>query len=144
MKMIRTTILSAALLGLFAGCSSAPKVQDANPHLYPSRAARSQVLDVQVLKRSTEIEFTNTSSRAFGACSVWLNARYRYDLASIAVGQTFVLPLVEFKDEFGDNFRPGGFWAAEDPEQLVLTQIETTNAEGKIELVGLITIREDE
>ncbi len=144
MKMIRTTILSAALLGLFAGCSSAPKAQDANPHLYPSRAARSQVLDVQVLKRSTEIEFTNTSSRAFGACTVWLNARYRLDLASIAVGQTFVLPLDEFKDEYGDNFRPGGFWAAEDPEQLVLTQIETLSTEGKVELVGLITIREDE
>ncbi len=60
------------------------------------------------------------------------------------MGQTFVLPLDGFKDEFGDTFRPGGFWAAEDPEQLVLTQIETTSTEGKVELVGLITIREDE
>ena len=142
--MIRTTILAAALLGLLTGCSSSPKLQEAEPRQYPSRATRTKVLDVQVIKHPTEIEFSNTSSRAFGPCTIWLNARYHRDLLGIAVGQTLSLPLVEFKDEFGDNFRPGGFWAAEDPESLVLTQIETVNADGKIELFGLITVRADE
>jgi hypothetical protein len=103
-----------------------------------------EVLDVQVFRHPTELEFTNTTARTFGPCTLWLNGRYQHDLSGLAVGQTVHLNLKEFRDEFGEHFSAGGFWAADDPELLALTQIEVADEAGKPQLLGLITIRAEE
>jgi hypothetical protein len=118
--------LTAALLAAscVAGCRSQPK-QIGEGAVYPNAVKRGRTLDIQVFRRETEIEFTNTTARAFPACTLWLNGRFSYRLEhGLAVGQNERLPLRSFKDQFGDPFRGGGFFATEKPERLALAEIQ--------------------
>ena len=46
----------------------------------------------------------------------------------------------EFRDEFYDPFRGGGFFAVEAPERLALAQVETKDSEGKPVMLGMIVV----
>ncbi len=96
---------------------------------------QAQTLDVQVFREETRLSFTNTTSRAFGPCRVWLNQWYSREVAGIGVGQTVEYELSSFKDRFGDCFRAGGFFATVPPAKVVLVQIENQN-----ELLGLVIV----
>jgi hypothetical protein len=106
---------------------------------------QTSVIDIQAFRSSKHIELTNTSGRAIGPSILWLNAQYCRAIDGIPVGQSLKLPLIEFRDEFNDAFRGGGFFAPERPERLVLAQIETpspdTIAEGQTpEFIGLVVV----
>ena len=45
------------------------------------------------------------------------------------------LELSEFKDEYGQEFRAGGFWATRKPERLVLAQLEAEEG-----MLGLVVV----
>jgi hypothetical protein len=97
-------------------------------------------LDVQVIRRGPTIGITNTTARAFGPCRLWLNGRYALDLDDgLPVGATRKLKLSDFKDEFSESFRGGGFFATEDPDRLALAELETGG-----EMLGLIVVSRDE
>ena len=133
--MKRTLLL---VLALAAGCSSSPDriVQGTK---YPTTAKHLASIDIQVFRRETEVEFTNTTARAFGPSTLWLNARFSHAIDGLAVGQSMRIPLKQFKDEFGDSFRGGGFFATERPDRLGLAEIQTGN-----EIVGLVVVGGDE
>lgn len=133
---MKRTILIAAFLA--AGCSSAPK-QIVEGTKYPSAAKHGPSIDIQVFRRETEIEFTNTTARAFGPSTLWLNARFSHPIGGLAVGQSMKIPLRQFKDEYGDAFRGGGFFATERPERLGLAEIQTGN-----DVLGLVVVGGDE
>lgn len=105
------------------GCGGGPGKVD-YARAYPKDAVQSEILNIQVVRQTTEIEFTNTTARAFGPCTMWLNARFSRPLDGLKIGETLRLPLREFRDEYGDAFRGGGFFATELPEKLVLAQLE--------------------
>lgn len=91
---------------------------------YPGSLPSAGTLDVQVLRRSQTIEMTNTSSRSFGPSTMWLNADYALPIDGFQVGETLTLHLADFRNEFSERFRAGGFFATRDPTLLVLAEIE--------------------
>ena len=109
--------------------------------VYPKEVQRGTTLDIQVIRRGAKIELTNTTARAFGKSILWLNGRFSREIDGLAIGQSLTIPLKEFKDEFGESFKGGGFFAAEKPEMLALAEIQP--AEGN-EMLGLIVVRGQE
>jgi hypothetical protein len=126
------------LLFLQAGCHSTPSPKP-YARAYPD-LKQSEVLNIQVVRRPKAIEFTNTTARTFGPSTVWINARFCQPIDGLAIGESKTLRMKDFRDEFQDTFRGGGFFAVEPPERLALAQIETKDADGKSVLLGMIVV----
>ena len=135
---MRNHLLIGAALACLAGCSSGPAEILEGPR-YPADLPRAETLDVQVFKEEQSVRMTNTSARAFGPSTIWLNERYGRPIDGWAVGEPLDLRLDEFRDHYSEPFRPGGFFASEKPMVLVLAQVETEGAEGR-EMVGLVVV----
>jgi hypothetical protein len=140
------TLLVPALL--LTACSSRPAPA---PYAreYPKDLPQEAVLDIQVFRGTKTVEFTNTTGRAFGPCTLWLNARFSRPIDSIAVGQTITLPLADFRDQWQDAFRGGGFFATELPDRLVLAQLEVPRPDAlqegqKPSLLGMVVVRSED
>jgi len=138
------SVLPASMLALglaallIPACRSAPKAVE-YARAYPSTVRQERSLDVQVFRRTKRLELTNTTARAFGPSTLWLNKRFSRPIDALAVGESLDLPLASFRDENSEPFRGGGFFAAEAPETLVLAQLETAGAAGP-ELLGLVVV----
>lgn len=145
----RTVVGAAKVLGAIivvvtiAACSGVPTpVPYARP--YPD-AKQSRTLNIQVFRSTKHLELTNTTAQAFGPCTLWLNARFSRPIGGLGVGQSLRLPLEEFRDEYSDVFRGGGFFSTEAPDRLVLAQIESLTVDDKADLIGLVVVKgEDE
>ena len=109
---------------------------------YPFEAKQEKTLDIQVVRRGTRISMTNTTATNFGPSRLWLNRRFSFPIAKWDIGETLDLPLKDFLDEFGERFRPGGFFAAEAPDKIVHAQVEVPSAvsEGGARMLGLIVV----
>jgi len=93
--------------------------------MYPFETPRAaKTIDIQVIRDIRTIEFTNTTAKAFGPCTIWLNRRFSLPIEGLAIGQRVELYLSDFVDEFSDPFRAGGFFAAEAPDVIVMAEIE--------------------
>lgn len=132
--------LAALCVACAAGCSVSPPRPASYARAYPEQAPRSRPLDIQVIQGDTTIRLTNTTARAFGASTLWLNSYYSAPIEGLAVGQTLKLPLSRFKNEHSESFRSGGFFATEPPERVVLAELETASADGAPVLFGLIVV----
>ncbi len=138
-RLVSLPICLAAML--LCGCGSSmlsgrTQALDRNASRpYPIEMEKQPSLPIHVQRNVTKISMTNTSARAFGASTIWLNGRYSREIEGFAVGQTLTLPLGEFTDEFGQHFRGGGFFATENPDPMVMAEIET---EG--EIIGLVVV----
>ena len=131
-----TLALTAALL--LGACTGDP-VEIVNGPAYPAAVRQSSVIDVQVIRQGTTITMTNTSARAFTDARLWANQWYSRSLPSWKPGETLSLELDDFLDRYGQPMRAGGFWAVDNPEKLVLMQVE----EGD-KLTGLVVIGQSE
>ena len=136
MKQTTTLVLLACLW--VSGCTVSRDMTHARP--YPGSLAQQGNVNIQVVRQTTTVELTNTTARAYGPSTLWLNGRFSRPIEELKVGQTLTLSMKEFRDEHGDAFRHGGFFATETPDRLVLAQIETKDAEGKPELIGLVVV----
>ena len=112
-------------LGTLSGCSGQKLTFGAGP-AYPAELRQERVLDIEAYLRPTSLELTNTTATAYPAGRLWLNRRFSAPTPELGVGESLDIPLKRFKDEFGEVWRGGGFFAARTPERLVLTQLETT------------------
>lgn len=142
-RLSRAGLVAAVCAGAVAvgACSSTPKAIPENAPAYPGEAAgQAKILNVQVLRSGPSITFTNTTAGPLGPCRMWLNQRFSRMIDKIEVGQTVTLDLYSFTDEFGDEFRGGGFFSMERPDKVVLSQLEIQGADGTASLLGLITI----
>ena len=126
------------VLALAAGCSSTPRTI-AQGEDYPASIKHGATVDIQVFRHDTDIEFTNTTARAFGPSTIWLNGRFSHHIDGLALGETVKLPLKSFKDHFGEAFRGGGFFATQRPERLALAEIQTGG-----DMLGLIVVGGEE
>ena len=129
-------LLMAACMAVSAaaGCHSGPGQIVEGEH-YPEKVERGPTLNIQVFRRATQLEFTNTTASPIPASRLWLNAWFSRDLEPLGVGQSVVIPLREFKDRFGESFRGGGFFATEIPDRLALAEVQM---DGK--MLGLVVV----
>lgn len=134
-KLAATTFLVLAL-ALLVSCASRGSALRTNAGpAYPRTLENAGALPIQVIRRVTHIDIANTSPRSFGPSTIWVNGQFSHVIQGLAVGQTLRLDLREFRDEFGETFRAGGFFATRNPEALVLCELET---EGR--MYGLIVV----
>jgi hypothetical protein len=132
-------VFTLALAGVLPGCTATRSDADAGNPAYPLDRPVVSTVDIQVVRRETEITLTNTTARAFPATRMWVNQWYGRDIPALGVGQTLTLDLSTFTDEYDQPFRAGGFWATRRPEKLVKAELETPEG-----LVGLVVVgRED-
>ena len=115
------TLALALALALAAGCAA--KTIPALGKPYPSELPVGAALDVQVFRQQNRLRFTNTSGIVFGEARVWVNAAYSLPITGLAVGQRVDLPLRDFRNDFGQPFRAGGFFATEQPTPVVKAEI---------------------
>lgn len=111
--------------------------------VYPQEARQVGVLDVQVIRRGTSIELTNSTGEVL-AGRLWLNRWWAGELAAVEPGQTARVSLHGFVDRYNEGFRAGGFFATEQPTKLVHVQLERGGGGGSGGLVGLVVIGEEE
>ncbi len=128
-------LLAAAVLG---GCAGT-RIDTTHARPYPAEVAQGETLDIQVFRRKGQVEFTNTTARSFGPATLWLNRWFSRPIEPLAVGESRSYRLDEFRDEFGEGFRPGGFWATRSPDRLFLAQLEVERENGPT-LYGLIVV----
>jgi hypothetical protein len=121
------------LLSAAAGCQ---------PHFgeptrpYPRQLQQVRVADVQVFRDGPKATLVNASPVSYQDVSLWINQRYVIELESLPAGAQLTLDLSDARDEYGQIFQGGGFFAGEEPDPLVLGQLETTDGA----LIGLIVI----
>lgn len=129
MKMIQAVLMAGVALvgvglGVGLGACQAGQSKVNYARVYPETLLKGETLDIQVVRGETTLTLTNTTARVFGPSTLWLNAYYSRPLEGLAVGQSLTIPLAEFRNEFGEPFRGGGFFATKRPERMVLAQLE--------------------
>lgn len=105
---------------------------------YPAAIENRSIVDIQVRRDETEITLTNTSSRSFGPGTMWINGAFGRELDGFAIAQTLTLDLRQFRNEFNEPFRAGGFFATQRPDELIVAELEIGD-----EMIGLIVIGQD-
>jgi hypothetical protein len=117
-------------------------VGDVRPELgvsYPAEGRQAETLNVQVVReQQTHIVFTNTSARQLGPGRLWVNQAYSKPIGVVGVGETVRLDLRGFRNEFGERFRAGGFFATRTPKDVVLVQMRER---GEADFTGLVVVR---
>jgi len=127
-----------------AGCAGTRSVDTSYARPFPETLEQARVLEVQVRRAPTTITFTNTTASDIPACTMWLNQRYSRPFDGLGIGQSTTLPLASFIDEFGEGFRPGGFWATRPSERVVLAQFEIPGETGGSLLLGTVVVSGEE
>jgi len=102
--------------------------------MYPERR-QGQTLDIQIVRDETIIRMTNTTVKPFVNARMWVNRWYSKPIEKFDVGQTLELSLWDFRDEHGEAFEAGGFFATRKPDRLVLAQLEVGE-----ELFGMVVV----
>jgi hypothetical protein len=131
----------ALAMVVLSGCRGTPTIREGRA--YPRAVPAAESLDIQVFRHQTEIEFTNTTAQPFGPSTIWLNRRFSRQIDGLAVGQTLRFPLREFRDQFGEAFRAGGFFAVERPDMLAVAELETvppSPGAGRPIMLGLVVV----
>jgi hypothetical protein len=118
---------------LTSGCANGPKPALAGPE-YPDRR-QGPTLDIQVVREDTIIRLTNTTVKSYSNARLWVNRWYSKPVERFDVGQTLSLSLWDFRDEYGESFEAGGFFATRKPDRLVQAQLEVGD-----ELYGLVVV----
>lgn len=137
--LLALTLVLGSVLGAGLGGCAGTRIDTTYARPYPVELVQGETLDIQVFRRKGRIEFTNTTARSFGPATLWLNQWYSRPIEPLAVGESRSYRLDEFRDEFGEGFRPGGFWATRPPDRLYLAQLEVERGEETI-LFGLIVV----
>ena len=138
--------LASGLALVAVGCSSA-RQPGPDAREYPDAMSQAAVADIQVHRDGPTLTLTNTTAHAFGPSTLWLNARFFKKVDGFAVGETLELDSRTFEDQYGDQFKGGGFFAWHNPERLVLAQLETdavsgveAEAMGGKQMIGLVVV----
>jgi hypothetical protein len=118
---------------MLAGCRAGSKIDGGRS--YPIQKAQTRAVDVQVIRDETEISLVNTTAEALPEGTMWINGQFSHAFDGLAPGDRTTMSLKTFRNEFGEAFRAGGFFATQRPSSLVSAQIETDNG-----LIGLVVV----
>ena len=111
---------------LFVGCQSANYDPSLAVSSYPFEQHSLEVVDVHVFREGPQMIIVNGSDRHWESPKIWINQRYMFDSSAIKIGGTVVLDLNLFRDEFGETFSAGGFFAFREAEPLRLVEIQSS------------------
>lgn len=126
-------LASVSVAGLLlAGCAGEPTLVEGLS--FPAGLKQTRTIPVQVERINTDIRLTNTTDQTLSG-RLWANQWWSRTLDPVPPGRTVTLDLRTFKDKFNTSYRAGGFFATENPDKLVLTQLQTDS-----ELIGLLTL----
>ena len=129
----------ASLSSLLTSCASGPRdIAENRP--YPIALRQDGSIDIQVIQKDTTLELTNATKQTLAGGTLWLNGRFAHQVETLPPGARIELDLDSFIDEFGNNFKPGGFWASETPDRIILAQWEERTPGSPPRLVGLIAV----
>jgi len=146
---VRALMMVLVLLGIagLGGCElfrTSPRRDMTHAAPYPEHLPQLGTLDIQVIREGTTITLTNTTAHDYRAGRIWINRWYSHPIDRLGVAESITLDLFDFRDEFGDAFRGGGFFATQDPDAVVHAQLETTTrTEGgsaRRALLGLVVV----
>ena len=132
------SVLGLGLGVALSGCASDQVPFEVRP--YPGGQGQLMLDEAQVQRSGIRLRVVNGSSQAIGPGTMWVNQEFSHPVASIGAGATVELDLSEFRNEFGERFRAGGFWATERPKRLGLVQVEPPS--GGM-LIGLVVIEDE-
>ena len=120
-------LLPPALLTLSAlilpGCLRSAAFIERDP--YPSSFTTLAPSNIQIYRQGRSITLTNTTATNFGPSTIWLNKWFSRDIDGLGIGQSLTLSLADFKDQYSDPFKGGGFFATTAPERIVHAELET-------------------
>lgn len=125
----------ALVLSVGPGCAEHARVGAGAS--YPLDKKQTETVDIQVIREETSITFTNTTARRLPPATMWINGQYSAPIGALEVGETRTLDLASFRNEFGESFRAGGFFATSPPDVVVQVQLELEDR-----MVGLVAVRE--
>jgi hypothetical protein len=128
------SLVALTTLSALGGCQVKTDPTLGGP-AYPDDKSQDNTLDIQVVRSGERVRLTNTTPRAFGKSRIWINRWFSRDIDALDVGQTLEFNLSEFRDQYGEPFKGGGFFATERPEGLSQAQLETADG-----LVGLVVV----
>jgi len=135
------SVVSCCAVALALGACSQPRVQTLDGRAYPRAVVQDEVLDVQLTQTPQAVTFTNTTPRPLGPGWLWINGWYSADLPEVGVGESIEVPLRDFRNEFGEPPRAGGFWAGRDATRVVHAQIEAADPEtGESRFLALVVV----
>jgi len=132
---IGLVLVAAGAVGCSTGRSPGPELR-----AYPAEVPRGENTNIQIFRRGTHIEFTNTTPSTIPACTMWVNMRFGRPIDALPIGASASIDLREFRDEHADAFRGGGFFASNPPQALVLAQFETVDASGAPVFLGTTVV----
>lgn len=136
-----SVLACASILALATGgCVARGEREIADNRPYPMELRQQGSLDIQVIQKDTSLELTNTTTQRLEGGTMWLNQRFARDVEPLAPGQKREYDLESFIDQFGDYFRPGGFWAMRTPDRIHLAQWEERVPGQPPRLIGLVTV----
>jgi hypothetical protein len=122
--------LAASMLG---GCRAGSKI-DAE-RTYPIEKSQTAAVDVQVIRNETQITMVNTTAQPLPAGTIWINGQFSHAFDGLTPGSRTTMSLKEFRNEYGEAFRAGGFFATQRSSDLVMAQIETDT-----HMIGLVVV----
>lgn len=126
-------VAACAMMMSLAACSSRSGEIPSEP-TYPAKASSGSI-DVQVVRDETVVRMTNTTARDLASGRLWANRWFSREFPGLKVGESITMSLSEFKDQYGDRYRAGGFFATDRPMKLVQMELETGE-----QLIGLIVV----
>lgn len=136
-RLNRRTLRRGMLLGLAVllpvGCQ-APYGEPTRP--FPQTAEQVRVAEVQVFRDGPELTLINATAESFRDVDLWINQRFVRPVEALPAGGTLTLSLFDFRDASGERFRGGGFFAAKEPDPVVMAQFELEDGS----LIGLIPL----
>lgn len=121
LRLLASLVLLALLLTA-PGCLGSPDFTESRG--YPEGLSRLEPSNIQLYRSGKTVYLSNTTATNFGPSTIWLNQWFKREIEGFAIGQTLELGLSSFRDEYGDEFRGGGFFAARAPDRIVLAELE--------------------
>jgi len=134
--------LALVLASALGACSSSSRTDAGDARPYPFEAERRGVVDIHVFREGTRIKMTNSTSRSFGPSTLWVNQRFSRPIEGLGSGETLTLNLYDFRDQYQDPFRAGGFFATRDPDPVVLVELQPGDGDEGA-LYGFVVVKNE-
>ncbi|MCA9292782.1 MAG: hypothetical protein KDA20_03090 [Phycisphaerales bacterium] len=124
---------------VLGGCSSTAPAFEVST--YPAGLGQQVLTEATVERSGVVMRVTNGSSMALGPGTMWVNQEFSHPVGVLDAGTAVDFDLSAFRNEFGERFRAGGFWATEKPKLLSLVQIKPDGNGGS--LIGLVVVKDE-
>ncbi len=134
----RHSVVSACVAAaLVTGCNAPLYDPALATRPYPEALEQSHVVQMQAVPQDLDLQIINATATDYLEIDIWVNRRYVQHVPKLLAGETISLPIVQFRDVWGQCPQPGGFWRTRAQTPLVFVQIQR---DATSPLLGLVTV----